>query len=175
MTEPEAKEGTVSLVMRGLLHELANLATATGGVQSTLKHDGAASLPRAQEDLAATADRLFALHADFRSLLPDHEGLAALDPRALGADVARLLAWHVDRPATLTVADDAVPPILAEAWVARRQLLEACDTALGSATAFRIAFRSDGETVTAVSDDGTAFWSVPSLAAVRRREREAAG
>lgn len=175
MTEVGTKDGTVTLVMRGLLHELANLATAADGVQSTLKYDGADSVPRAQEDLAATADRLFALHADFRSLLPDHEGPAALDPRALGAEVARLLAWHVERPATLMIADDVVPPILVEAWIARRQLLEACDTALGSATTFRFAFRTDGETVSAVSDDGTAFWSAPSLAAARRRERDAAG
>lgn len=175
MTETEARDRTVTLVMRGLLHELANLATATDGVQSTLKHDGAAALPRAQEDLAATADRLFTLHADFRSLLPDHEGSTALDPRALGADVARLLAWHMERPATVTISDDPVPPILAEAWRARRQLLESCDAALGSATVFRFAFRSDGEMVTAVSDDGTTFWSALSLAAGRRREREAAG
>ena len=127
VTEPEAKDGTVTLVLRGLLHELANLATAADGVQSSLKHDGAASLPRAQKDLAATADRLFALHADFRSLLPDREGPSALDPRALGADVARLLSWQVERSATVTIADDVVPPIFAEAWLARRQLLEACD------------------------------------------------
>ncbi len=175
MTAFEAKEGTVTLVMRGLLHELANLATATDGIQSTLKHDGAASLPRAQEDLAATTDRLFALHADFRSLLPDHGGPTALDARVLGADVARLLSWHVERPATLTIADDVVPPICAESWLARSQLLEACDAALGSATVFRFAFRTDGETVSAVSDDGVVFWSAPTLVAARRRERESAG
>lgn len=175
MTEDRAKDGTVTLVMRGLLHELANLATAADGVQSALRHDGPTALPRAQEDLVSAVDRLFALHADLRSLLPDREGPAPLDPRALGADVARLLAWHVERPATVTIAEGSVPPILAEAWLARRQLLEAVDSALGPATTFRFAFRVDGDLVVAVSDDGTAFWSATSLAAARRRERDAAG
>ena len=171
MIADESADGTVTLIIRGLLHELANLATAADGVQTTLRHDGAAALPRALEDLAAAADRLFALHADLRSLLPDREGLTPLDPRAIAADVARLLAWHVDRPATVTFAEGSVPPIIAEAWLARRQLLEACDSLLGSATTFRFAFRADDEVVSAVSDDGTVFWSAPTLAASRRRER----
>lgn len=170
VTAYETTDGTVTLVIRGLLHELANLATAAAGIQASLKHDGAGALPRAQEELAATADRLFALHADLRSLLPDHEGPTPLDPRAIGADVARLLSWHAERPATVTIADGRVPPILAEAWLARRQLLEACDAAVGSATVFRVTFRTDGETVTALSDDGIAFWSAPSLAAARARD-----
>lgn len=168
-------DGALLLVMRGLLHELANIATATDGVQSSLRHDGTSALPRAQQDLSAATDRLFAMHADLRSLLPDREGPTPLDPRAIGAEVARLLSWHNERPLTVTVDADAVPPILDEAWRARRQLLEACDSAAGSATAFRFRFRADGDSVIAESSDGVAFWSAPTLAAARRRERETAG
>lgn len=175
MTGSSAAEGAVTHVMRGLLHELANIATAADGVSTALRHDGSAALPRAGEELAATTDRLFALHADFRSLLPDREGETPLDARAIGGDVARLLAWHNERPLTVTVEGDAVPPILAEAWRARRQLLEAVDSAAGAAGAFRFRFRADGDSVIAASSDGVEFWSAPTLAAARRRERDAAG
>jgi hypothetical protein len=175
VTVPDIPEEAVTLVMRGLLHELANVATAADGVQSALRHEGAHALPRAQEDLAAAADRLFALHADLRSLLPDREGDTALDPRAIAADVVRLLAVHVERPLVVTLEDGVVPPILHTAWLARRQLLEGCDGAAGPATSFRFGFRVDGDDVVAVAEDGAVFWSAPTLTAARRREREARG
>ena len=175
MTAMGAGDDAVTLVIRGLLHELANLATAADGVQSALRHEGANALPRAQEDLAAAADRLFALHADLRSLLPDREGPTALDPRAIAAEVVRLLAWHVERPLEITLDDAVVPPILHTGWIARRQLLEGCDGAAGPATSFRFGFRVDGDDVVAVGADGSVFWTAPTLAAARRREREAAG
>ncbi len=175
MTSRADAADTLTLVMRGLLHELANIATAADGVQSALRHDGAAALPRAQQELASATDRLFAMHADLRSLLPDREGASPLDPRAVGAEVARLLAWHNERPLTVTVDADAVPPILDEAWRARRQLLEAVDSAAGAATTFRFRFRAEGDSVIAESSEGAPFWSAPTLAAARRREREAAG
>lgn len=175
MTLRETMDGTVTLVMRGLLHELANVATAADGVQSALRHEGAAALERSARELAATTDRLFALHADLRALLPDREGPTPLDARAIGADVARLLAWHVERPLAVTIDDGGVPPILAEPWLARRQLLEAVDSAAGEAEAFRFGFFADGDSITAVSSDGAVFWSAPTLAAARRRERDATG
>ena len=175
MTLHESADGTVTLVMRGLFHELANVATAADGVQTALRHEGGAALERSAAELSTITDRLFALHADLRSLLPDHEGPAPLDARAIGADVARLLSWHVERPLTVTIDDGSVPPILVEPWRARRQLLEACDSAAGEATAFRFGFFADGDSITAISSDGRRFWSAPTLAAARRRERDAAG
>jgi hypothetical protein len=175
VTAPGAADDAVTQVMRGLLHELANIATAADGVQSSLRHAGAAALPRAGEELAATVDRLFALHAELRSLLPDREGEMALDPRATGAEVARLLAWHNERRLAVTVGADPVPPILDAPWRARRQLLAAVDAAAGPAEAFRFGFRSEGDAVVAVSAAGRAFWSAPSLESARRRERGTAG
>jgi hypothetical protein len=172
VTASDAEDGAVTLVMRGLLHELANITTAADGVTSSLRHDGAAALPRAPEDLSAVVDRLFAMHADLRSLLPDREGEMALDPRAVAAEVARLLAWHNERKLAVTVDEDPVPPILDVPWKARRQLLAAVDAAAGDASAFRFSFRAEGDSMIAASSDGVTFWSAPTLAAARRRERD---
>lgn len=162
---------TVTLVMRGLLHELANVATAMDGVQASLRHDGPGAVERCTGELAIGTDRLFTVHAELRALLPDHGGATALDPREIAADVIRLLSWHVERPATVVLDEGPVVPIHGEPWVLRAQLLEAADVAMGDASSFRFSFRVEEETVTAVSADGKAFWSAPTLTAARRRER----
>ena len=174
-TETGPTADTVTLVMRGLLHELANVATALDGVQSALRFDGAPAVERAAVELGQATDRVFALHTSMRSLLPDREGASALDPRALAAEAGALLAWHVERPATISLDEGPAAPILGEAWRVRRQLLEALDAALGEGTALRFSFRVDGETISAVTADGRALWSSPTLAAARRLERGAAG
>lgn len=169
------RSDTVTCVMRGLLHELANVATAFDGVTASLRFDGPSAMDRSTAELGLATDRLFTVHAELRSLMPDREGETPLDPRALAADVARLLTWHVDRPATVSLDEGPVAPVLGEPWLLRRQLLEAVDYAMGEATAFRFSFRSGDEAVEAVSSEGAVFWSAPTLAAARRRERDAAG
>ncbi len=169
------RSDTVTCVMRGLLHELANVATAFDGVTASLRYDGPSAIDRSTAELGLATDRLFTVHAELRSLMPDREGETALDPRALASDVARLLSWHVERPATVSLDEGPVAPILGEAWVLRRELLEAVDYAMGEGTALRFAFRAEGDTIAAVSSDGATFWSAPTLAAARRRERDAAG
>lgn len=164
---------TTALVMRGLLHDLANSATAADGIANLLRFDGAPAVERAQVELAATTDRLFALHATMRSLIPDLGPEEALDPRELGAEVARLLAWQVEHPCTVTFVSGPTAPILGEAWRVRRQLLGACDAAAAGASTFRFSFRTEGDVVSAVAADGTVFWSAPTLDAARRRERAA--
>jgi len=161
----------VTLVMRGLLHELANVATVVDGIRGALEHDGASATGRAREDLTLLTDRIFQLHGDLRALLPDREGRVALDPRAIAAEVIRLLAWHGERPCSITLDDGTVAPILGEAWQVRRQLLEACDAAAGAAATFRFSFRVVDERIEAVDAAGTAFWSAPTLAAARSSER----
>ncbi len=173
VTGTDESTDTVTRVMRGLLHELANVATVVDGARGSLEHDGAGALDRAREELAEASDRIFALHADLRSLLPDREGRTPLDPRALAADVVRLLAWHVERPLKVTVDEGPVAPVLGEAWALRRQLLSACDSAAGAAAAFRFGLRTAGDVVVAVDAAGAVFWSAPTLAAERARERGA--
>lgn len=166
-----AESAVVTLVMRGMLHELANLATALDGVSNALRFDGAEAGERAQQDLARTTDRVFALHAHLRSLLPDHARAEPTDPRQIAAEVASLLAWHVERPCTITLEDSTVEPILAEPWKVRRQLLAACDAAVDRDGALRFSLRVRDGSVEAVSMMGTVFWSTPTLSTARRLER----
>ncbi len=171
MTSQEDR--TTALVMRGLLHDLANLVTAVDGISHLLRCDGAAAVERAQAELSVTTDGLFALHATIRSLVPDVGPDEALDPREIGAEVAHLLAWHVEQPRTVTFERGPTAPILGEAWRVRRQLLGACDAAAAGASTFRFSFRTEGGVVSAVTGDGRVFWSAPTLDAARRRERDA--
>jgi hypothetical protein len=166
-----AESAVVTLVMRGMLHELANLATALDGVGNALKFDGADAVDRAQQDLTRTTDRVFALHGHLRSLLPDHTRAEPLDPRQIAAEVAALLAWHVERPCTITLEESTVEPILAEPWKVRRQLLTACDAAVDADGVLRFSLRVRDGSVEAVSTMGDVFWSAPTLAAARRLER----
>ena len=171
MTEARNEDDCVVMVMRGLLHELANVATVLDGVRSTLDSDEAAPTLRPKEDLAAATERIFRLHGELRSLLPDHEGPTALDPRAIAGDVARLMAWHVERPCLVAIEEGPVVPILGEAWRLRRQLLAACDSAAAGAAAFRLTLRVAGEEMVVAGADGTVLWAAPTLAAARGRER----
>ncbi len=166
------EEATLSHVMRGLLHDLANLATALDGASAALEHDGAKAVPRVADDLRRTTDRMFALHAQLRSLLPDRGGAEAIDPRAIADEVAALLAWHTTRSCAVLVAPGNAAPILGEPWRVRRQLLGACDFAAGESGDLAFSFRVDGDVVSAVRDgDGVVFWSSPTLSAARLRER----
>ena len=166
------EEVSVAFVMRGLLHDLANLATALDGVTSALRHDGAPALARAQEDLHRATDRMFALHAQLRSLLPDHAKPEAIDPRAIATEVSALLSWHGLRSCAVTLEEGAVAPILGEPWQVRRQFLGACDSAAGDSGDLHFSFRVVGDTVSAVRDDGVVFWTSSTLAAARLRERD---
>lgn len=166
------EDATLSHVMRGLLHDLANLATALDGASAALEHDGPKAVPRVADDLRRTTDRLFALHAQLRSLLPDRGGPEAIDPRAIAEEVAALLAWHTTRSCAVLIAPGPAAPILGEPWRVRRQLLAACDFAAGASGDLAFSFRVDGDTVSAVRDeDGVVLWSAPTLSAARVRER----
>lgn len=170
--DPDA--AVVALVMRGMLHELANLATALDGVGNALRYDGASAIERAQLDLARTTDRVFGLHGHMRALLPDQTRAEPLDPRQIADEVRTLLTWHVERPCRITVDDAVVEPILGEAWRVRRQLLAACDAAVDTEGVLRFSFRVRDGMVEAVDAAGRAFWSAPTLAAARRLERAGA-
>lgn len=165
------ESAVVTLVMRGMLHELANLATALDGVGNALRFDGADAVERAQQDLSRTTDRVFALHTHLRSLLPDHTRAEPIDPRQIAAEVATLLSWHVERPCMITLEDSAVEPILGEPWKVRRQLLAACDAAVDREGVLRFSLRVRDGSVEAVSTIGAVFWSAPTLATARRLER----
>ena len=167
----EDEDRTLSSVTRGLLHDLANLATALDGITAALKHDGAKAIGRAEEDLRRTTDRVFALHAQLRSLMPDHGGAEAIDPRVIATEVAALLCWHTTRSCALLFAPGPTTPILGEPWRVRRHFLAACDSAAGASGDLTFAFRVEGTTVSAVRDDGFVFWSSPTLVAARLRER----
>lgn len=164
---------SVSFVMRGLLHDLANLATALDGVSNALKYEGAAAVGRAQVDLEKSTERMFALHAQLRSLLPDHGRPEAIDPREIAREVAVLLARHTARSCAVRVEEGPSAPILGEAWRVRRQLLAACDAAAGDSGDLAFSFRMVGDTVSAARSDGVVFWSAPTLSASRLRERSA--
>lgn len=164
---------SVAFVMRGLLHDLANLATALDGVTSALRYDGASALARVQEDVHRATDRLFALHAQLRSLLPDHGTSEAIDPRMIATEVSALLSWHGLRSCAVTIEEGAAAPILGEPWRVRRQLLAACDSAAGDSGDLHFSFRVAGDTVSAVRDDDVVFWTSLTLAAARLRERDA--
>lgn len=174
MTEPRTENETATCVMRGLLHELANIATVLDGVRAALEPEGGAPSLRPREDLDRATERLFELHAQLRSLLPDREGESALDPRAIASDVARLLAWHADRPCEVAVEEASVAPVLGVAWRLRRQLLAACDSASGGAAALRLTLRVVGDALVAEDASGRAIWSAPTLAAARGRPRAGA-
>lgn len=167
LPEAQAELTTLSHVVRGLLHDLANLVTALEGATTALEHEGAVAVPRAKQDLRLTTDRLFALHTQCRSLLPDRGGAEALDPRAIAAEVAALLALHAVRPCAVHVGSGNAAPILGEPALVRRQLLAACDLAAGKTGDLAFSFRVDGDTVSAVRDDGVVFWTWPTLAAAR--------
>jgi hypothetical protein len=169
---PGGEDRAVALVVRGLLHDLANVATALDGVLQLLathaaadRADGAADVvPRARADLSRVTDRLFTLHAHLRSLTEDPGAAQALDPRVIAAEVAALLAWHIARPCTVEVAPGDAAPILGESWRVRRALLEACDAEAGPSGALRFAFQVEGDEVRAVREDGRPFWSAPQRA-----------
>lgn len=168
---PEDEDRTLSSVTRGLLHDLANLATALDGITAALKHDGPQAIARAEEDLRRTTVRVFALHAQLRSLMSDHGGAEAIDPRAVASEVAALLRWHATRSCALLLDPGPAAPILGESWRVRRQFLAACDSAAGESGDLRFGFRVEGTTVSSVRDDGFVFWSSPTLTATRALER----
>lgn len=159
---------SVGFVMRGLLHDFANLTTSLDGLSSMLRHDGASAIARAQEDLQRTTDRMFALHAQLRSLMPEHGKAEAIDPRAIAAEVSALLSWHGGRSCALTLEEGAVVPILGEPWRVRRQFLAACDSAAGDSGDLHFSFLVTDAIVSAVRDDGVVFWTASTLSAARR-------
>lgn len=155
---------TTIAVLRGLLHELANIATALDGTVSAVRTALGPAADRGIADLASVTDRVFELHARMRSLLPEAGRDEALDPRTIAAEVAALLQWHADHPCRVTFDASDVAPVRGELYELRVQLLAACDQAAAGAGELHVRLRVANGKVEAVIDDASGpIWSAPLL------------